>query len=97
MSGLLGTMAGAVSRAAVGGLVLGVRVYQLTLGHWLGGRCRYYPSCSQYAIEALRIHGAIRGTALAVWRILRCHPYASSGYDPVPPRRSAGVAGDAEK
>ena len=79
--------AGAVSRAAAAVLILGVRAYQGSLGLLLGGHCRYIPSCSEYAIEALRLHGPIRGTAMAVWRILRCHPYASSGYDPVPPRR----------
>jgi hypothetical protein len=80
--------AGAVSRAAAEGLVLGVRAYQVSLGQLLGGHCRYLPSCSQYAIEALRLHGPVRGAALATWRILRCHPWAGSGYDPVPPPRS---------
>jgi uncharacterized protein len=68
-------------------LVLFVRLYQVLLSPFLGGRCRYLPSCSEYAIEALRIHGAIRGSALAVKRIGRCHPFARFGYDPVPPKK----------
>jgi hypothetical protein len=86
----LRAVAGAVSRAAAAVLILGVRAYQHSLGLLLGGHCRYIPSCSEYAVEALRVHGPLRGTALAVWRILRCHPYASSGYDPVPPGRKHG-------
>jgi putative membrane protein insertion efficiency factor len=53
----------------------------------LGQRCKYYPSCSNYAIGALREHGAIRGFGMACWRILRCNPFSNGGYDPVPPRR----------
>jgi putative membrane protein insertion efficiency factor len=68
-------------------LVLFVRLYQVLLSPFLGGRCRYLPSCSEYAIEALRIHGAVRGSALAVRRIGRCHPFAGFGYDPVPPKK----------
>jgi putative membrane protein insertion efficiency factor len=76
----------AISRGAVFGLTLLVRGYRRTIGPMLGGCCRYTPSCSQYAIEALRAHGVWRGLALAAWRMLRCHPYSRSGYDPVPPR-----------
>jgi len=61
-----------------------VRAYQLTLSLWLGGRCRYYPSCSCYAHEAIARHGAGRGLWLTVRRVLRCHPLAAGGYDPVP-------------
>jgi putative membrane protein insertion efficiency factor len=61
-----------------------IRVYQLTLSPLLGPRCRFYPSCSQYALEALRAHGALRGCALALRRLLRCHPWHAGGYDPVP-------------
>ncbi len=61
-----------------------VRLYQMTLSAWLGRQCRYLPTCSQYAIDALRTHGALRGTWLAMHRIGRCHPWGSSGYDPVP-------------
>jgi uncharacterized protein len=65
-------------------LVLVVRGYQVSLGHLLPTVCRYYPSCSVYAIEALERHGAWRGSWLAVRRIGRCHPFHAGGYDPVP-------------
>ena len=65
-------------------LILGVRMYQVALSPILGGSCRYYPSCSAYAIEALERHGALRGGWLAVRRIGRCHPFRPGGYDPVP-------------
>jgi putative membrane protein insertion efficiency factor len=62
-----------------------VRVYQVLLSPLLGGRCRFHPSCSAYALEALRLHGLLRGGGLALRRIGRCHPFGGSGYDPVPP------------
>lgn len=65
-----------------------IRVYQLTLSAWLGGQCRFYPSCSQYAREAIQVHGALRGSGLAAWRILRCGPFTDGGFDPVPPART---------
>jgi putative membrane protein insertion efficiency factor len=68
-----------------------IGVYRATLGPMLGGRCRFHPSCSAYAGEAIRTHGALRGLALATWRILRCSPLTSGGLDPVPPRREAQV------
>ena len=63
-----------------------IRVYQYTLSPMLGQRCKYYPSCSNYAIGALREHGVLRGVGLAGWRLLRCNPFSNGGYDPVPPR-----------
>ena len=63
-----------------------VRVYQATLSPFLGGACRFEPSCSRYGIEALRRHGALRGSWLTRRRLLRCRPYGPSGYDPVPDR-----------
>ena len=72
-------------------LISMVRIYQHTLSplkKWLlfrAGCCRFNPTCSQYAIEALQSHGAFRGSWLALRRILRCHPWSHSGYDPVPP------------
>ena len=51
-----------------------------------GDCCRFTPSCSNYMLEALRVHGAFKGTILGTWRVLRCHPFGRSGYDPVPPR-----------
>lgn len=65
-------------------LILAVRGYQLALSPILGGACRYYPSCSAYAIEALERHGALRGGWLALRRIGRCHPFRPGGFDPVP-------------
>ncbi len=67
-----------------------VRGYQLLLAPILPPSCRYYPSCSHYAAEALERHGAWAGTALAIGRLLRCHPWGGDGIDPVP-ERLAGV------
>ncbi|MFN8570438.1 MAG: membrane protein insertion efficiency factor YidD [Gemmatimonadaceae bacterium] len=64
--------------------VLLVRAYQLYLSPLLPSACRYYPSCSAYAVEALEKYGFLKGTALAARRIARCHPFRSGGYDPVP-------------
>ena len=64
--------------------VLLVRGYQVVLSPLLGGQCRYYPSCSAYAIEAIERHGALRGAWLAARRIGRCHPFRPGGFDPVP-------------
>jgi uncharacterized protein len=68
-------------------LIACIRVYQYTVSPLLGPRCKYYPSCSHYAVDALREHGAFRGTGLAAWRVLRCNPLSNGGHDPVPPRR----------
>jgi hypothetical protein len=61
-----------------------VWLYRYTLSPLLGANCRFQPSCSEYAIEALRVHGAFRGSWLAARRIARCHPWGGSGFDPVP-------------
>lgn len=66
-----------------------VRVYQLTLRPVIGASCRFEPSCSAYAREALSCHGAVRGGTLAARRILRCHPFNPGGYDPVPPLKDS--------
>jgi putative membrane protein insertion efficiency factor len=66
-------------------LVFLIRTYQTALSPWLGHHCRYYPSCSQYATEAIEEHGALRGMRLTLWRLLRCHPWHPGGADPVPP------------
>lgn len=71
-------------RALTLGLLGLVRLYQLTLSPLLGPRCRYWPSCSHYAAEALRVHGPLRGVWLGLKRILRCHPGSEGGIDPVP-------------
>ena len=67
-------------------LTMMTRGYQIVLSPLMGGACRFEPSCSNYKIEALRVHGAAKGAVLGVWRILRCHPFGASGYDPVPPK-----------
>ncbi len=66
-------------------LIALIRLYQITLAPWFGGQCRYDPTCSAYAVEAIRTHGTARGLWLTVKRLLRCHPFAHGGYDPVPP------------
>ena len=62
-----------------------VRLYQLLLRPFTAGSCRFTPSCSDYALGALRTHGALRGSALAAGRVLRCNPLCQGGHDPVPP------------
>ncbi len=67
-------------------LILGsIRLYQILISPWLGMHCRYEPTCSAYAMEAVRVHGVFRGGLLAIARIGRCHPFHAGGYDPVPP------------
>ena len=65
-------------------LVTLIRVYQYVFRPLLGANCRFAPTCSEYAREAIEKHGAAKGTLLAVRRVLRCHPYHAGGYDPVP-------------
>jgi len=69
-------------------LALPVKGYRLVLSPWVGQNCRYQPTCSQYALEALEKHGGLKGGWLAARRIARCHPWGPSGHDPVPDRRS---------
>jgi uncharacterized protein len=73
-------------------LTLLVRGYQVLISPLLGPRCRFYPSCSAYALEALRRHGALRGSWLAVRRLARCHPWNPGGVDHVPPAVPAADA-----
>ncbi len=61
-----------------------IRIYQVVISPWLGPKCRYTPTCSHYATEALKKHGAIKGLYLTFRRIAKCHPWGGSGYDPVP-------------
>ena len=76
----MSTRPGPVARVLMWGIV----AYRRYLSPALPARCRFYPSCSAYALEALAVHGALRGTALAIWRLLRCHPFHPGGFDPVP-------------
>ncbi|MGA2916073.1 MAG: membrane protein insertion efficiency factor YidD [Sedimentisphaerales bacterium] len=63
-------------------IIFAIRLYQSSLGLFLGGQCRFVPSCSEYAIEAVRQFGAVKGSYMAVKRILRCHPFSRGGFDP---------------
>jgi len=65
-----------------------IRLYQRWISPLKPPMCRFEPTCSQYAIEALETHGRVRGTGLALWRLLRCQPFARPGHDPVPPPRT---------
>lgn len=68
-------------------LKMPIRFYQLCISPLFPAACRYTPTCSQYAIEALTVHGPFKGSWLAIRRICRCHPWGGSGYDPVPPKK----------
>ena len=65
-------------------LIGAIRLYRKTLSPFIGQQCRFEPTCSHYGEEAIAKHGALRGTILTVWRILRCGPWSKGGYDPVP-------------
>lgn len=67
-------------------LLLPIYFYRYAISPLIGPRCRFYPTCSTYAVEAIKIHGAIKGTGLALKRILRCNPLSEGGEDPVPSR-----------
>lgn len=67
-----------------------LRGYKLTLSPYIGRQCRFLPTCSEYAAEALIVHGPARGAILAAGRLCRCHPWGESGYDPVPPPKTRG-------
>ena len=63
-----------------------IRFYQIALSPYFGSQCRFYPTCSQYTLEAVKQHGALKGLWLGIKRIGRCHPYHPGGHDPVPPK-----------
>ena len=73
-------------------LLLLIRAYQLGLSPFLGSRCRFYPSCSSYAAEAIALHGAAPGSLLAARRLCKCHPWHPGGCDPVPASAGQGKA-----
>jgi uncharacterized protein len=75
-------------------LVVVIRAYQRFVSPFLGQRCRFYPSCSEYAATAIGRHGAGRGTWLAFRRLIRCHPWNPGGYDPVPPAAGSESSND---
>lgn len=64
-----------------------IKSYQKNISSNTSSKCKYYPTCSNYAIEAIKIHGAFKGTFMAVFRILRCNPFSKGGYDPVPEKK----------
>lgn len=69
-------------------LIFLIRIYQKNISPLKISCCRFTPTCSEYAIEAIRVHGAFKGLFLAIWRILRCNPFCRGGYDPVPKKKS---------
>lgn len=73
-------------------LAVPVYLYRATFSPIVGHSCRYHPSCSAYALEALTLHGGLRGGWLVLRRVMRCHPFGRSGYDPVPERRARAGA-----
>ena len=77
-----------ISKLLTALLKIPIKFYQIGISPFIGDRCRYFPSCSTYAMEALDTHGAVFGSFLAAKRICRCHPWATGGYDPVPERPS---------
>jgi putative membrane protein insertion efficiency factor len=90
-----------LQRAAVGVFLAPLRLYSRLISPALPARCRYYPTCSAYAEEAVRTHGIVRGSLLAAWRLLRCNPFSRGGVDEVPPpgqwRRRGERAAAAER
>jgi putative membrane protein insertion efficiency factor len=76
-------------------LTMLLRFYQLAISPMLGPRCRFYPSCSHYALEAIRTHGAGRGSWLSVRRLCRCHPWNAGGLDPVPEAKGKNASSTA--
>ena len=74
------------ARAIVVGIL---RLYKSFISPLLPSACRFYPSCSEYAMQAVETRGVLRGSALALWRLARCQPFTKGGYDPVPPTRTS--------
>ncbi|MGI9305576.1 MAG: membrane protein insertion efficiency factor YidD [Gammaproteobacteria bacterium] len=72
-------------------LIALIKVYRYVLSPFVGQHCRFTPSCSCYAEEALRVHGCLHGGGLMLWRLLRCHPWCEGGYDPVPPVKDSNA------
>jgi putative membrane protein insertion efficiency factor len=89
-------MIGLLSRATTAFLVFLIRAYQSIHIAFFRGSCRFHPTCSHYALEAIQLHGPGRGTLLTAWRVLRCQPFCRGGFDPVPEpkRKRAEVSGE---
>lgn len=68
-------------------LIAVINFYKKNISPLTAPKCKYYPSCSSYSIEAIQVHGALKGSFLAIWRILRCNPFSKGGYDPVPEKK----------
>ncbi len=66
-----------------------IKAWRAIVSPWYGNTCKYYPTCSAYGLEAVQTHGALKGAALIVWRLLRCNPWSMGGYDPVPGTQAA--------
>ena len=81
-----------VTRLPVRAAILLIRLYQLTIGRLVGERCRFHPSCSRYAVEAIETYGLVGGGGRALWRIARCGPWTAGGLDPVSSPARVGVA-----
>lgn len=73
-------------------LLFFLRAYQLCISPFLGQNCRFYPTCSQYAMEAISTHGCVKGLFLAICRLCKCHPWHAGGSDPVPPKKNESVS-----
>ena len=73
-----------VSRVLASFLLFGIRLYRVVLSPWIGNQCRFHPTCSRYAEEAVQLHGPLRGSWLAMRRLGKCHPWHAGGCDPVP-------------
>ena len=80
---MIGILRG-IERGAIRAFIAMIRIYQRWISPLLGEHCRFHPTCSEYAVEAFKRHGALRGGGFAVWRICRCHPWSSGGVDLVP-------------
>jgi len=85
LESVMPAMLSVISKLAVQVLMLPIRFYRYFISPWLPPSCRFTPTCSAYAQEALMVHGPLRGSYLAVHRLCRCHPFAPGGVDPVPP------------